>query len=95
MDKNHSFTLKDIIYIVVIIITLAGAWYKFDKRMTIVEIDNTNKTERIKALETEIQNYRELPQKLTNIENTSNATLEVVGVIRDALIAERIIKPGS
>ena len=91
--EKRLFTTKDIVYIIGFVLTFAASWYNFDKRMVIMELDNINKTERIISLESEIQTYRELPQKITNIDKTSTATFQLVGVIRDGLIAKGIIKP--
>ena len=93
--EKRLFTTKDIVYIIGFVLTFAASWYNFDKRMVIMELDNINKTERIISLESEIQTYRELPQKITNIDKTSTATFKLVGIIRDALIAKGIIKPGN
>ena len=93
ITEKKLFTTKDIVYIIGFAFAFAASWYNFDKRMVIMELDNKNKTERIISLESEIQTYRALPQKITNIDKTSTATYLLVGTIRDALIAKGIIKP--
>ena len=43
----------------------------------------------------EIVDYRELPLHVENLKTTSDETLKLVGIIRDGLLAEGIIKPSN
>lgn len=69
--------------------------YSFANEINLIKVEAEAKDDRIASLEEEIKTYRLLPAKIESIDETTNETHIIVGVIRDALIAAKIIKPRS
>lgn len=88
IDKKLSFTLKDMIYIIAIIISVLGNYYSTDTRLIFVEKDLTE----IKA---ENKAYKGLPTKVQNIEKQVNENAKIIEAIYLGLVAKGIIKPNT
>ncbi len=86
MDKRLSFTLKDMIYIVAIIVSILGNYYATDTRLLFVEKDQSD----IKA---ELKGYKGLPDKVQSIETQVISNAKTTRAIYLGLVAKGIIKP--
>lgn len=75
--------------------TYFSVTYSVANEINLIKAAANTKDLRIIALEDEIKTYRVLPAKIQSIDETTNETHIIVGVIRDALIAAKIIKPRS
>lgn len=88
IEKRLSFTLKDLIYIVAILVSVLGNYYSTDTRLQFVEKD-------IIGVKADLKAYKGLPSKVDNIEKQVNKNAEITQAIYLGLVAKGIIKPKS
>ena len=99
MNKNINIGLSLVITICGLLVTGVGAHYSAtystQNEINLLKADLEVKDGRIDALEEEIKDYRNLPNKIEEIQKTTDETNSVVRTIRDAMLAAGIIKPAN
>jgi len=88
MEKKLSFTLKDMIYIVVILVSILGNYYSTDTRLILAERD-------VLEIKKQLGSYEGLPVKVDNIEIQVNKNAKLTEAIYLGLVAKGFIKPKS
>ncbi len=88
MEKRLSFTLKDLIYIVVILISVLSNYYSTDTRLQFVE-------RKVIDIQSELKAYKGLPAKVANIEIQVSKNVKTTQAIYLGLIANGTIEPPS
>jgi len=95
MDKNLSFTLKDLIMIVTIIISVIGTYYMLNTKVLILENDNTRLNTKLSEVTSELKAYKGLPSQVGRLEKMVENNAKLTEAIYLGLIAKGIIKPKS
>lgn len=86
VERRLSFTLKDMIYIVAILVSVLGNYYSTDTRLILVEKD-------VAVIKAEIKAYKGLPAKVDNIEQIVNKSAKTTEIIYLGLISNGTLKP--
>lgn len=86
MERRLSFTLKDLIYIVAILVSVLGNYYSTDTRLQFVEKD-------ISEMKSELEAYKGLPAKVDIIDKKVEKNAKITRAIYLGLVAKRIIQP--
>lgn len=98
-NKGISIGLAMVITIGSLLVTGVGTYYSatysMQNEINLVRQDLKAKTDRIVALEEEIKDYRGLPDQIEDIQETTDETNIIVGIIRDAMLVAGIIKPAT
>ncbi len=86
LENRMSFTLKDMVYIVAIIVSVLGNYYATDTRLILLERD-------ISDIKAQQKGYEGLPGKVQIIDKKVEKNAKITRAIYLGLVAKGIIQP--
>lgn len=93
MENKFKFTIKELITVVVLLLSMAGTYYKLQSDMDYLKADKAELSRKISELEHKINTYSSLPQQVETVSNKVAENGKMLNVIHDGLIAKGIISP--
>ena len=95
LQKQRHFTIKDIVYIVCIALSVYGTHTATQTHIVLLEERVSSTSKRILVLEAQVDKYKDLPKAVADLTKSTDEITKTLGIVRDGLIASGIIKPST